>query len=84
MEKKIEDLVWWHDFESGQSIQISRKTYDAIEASRKEIQDMIYKMLIKNGKINGTIQIVSTMADDNNKSDDFKNIWQEWQNKNNA
>lgn len=76
------EMMPWTDIESGQLVWITKESYDLLMRQRQEFHERLSKMLTKEGKIGATIIITSTMADNNDKMDDMRNIWNEFKSHN--
>jgi hypothetical protein len=76
MAYQIGNKYYHNDIESGAMIEISKKTFEAMNRS----MDNFYKYLNENRKIKGSIAIHSTSADDFDSGDGYKNIWNDFNN----
>lgn len=70
---KIGDKYYHDDAESGEIVEISKQAYEVLGDMVERI-----KAMIKTGlEIKGTIQILSTPADDFG-GDDHSSLWKQW------
>lgn len=76
MAYQIGDKYYHNDIESGNMVEISKETFDAMNRT----MDNFYKYLNELRKNKGTITILSTTADDFDKGEDYKNLWNDFNN----
>lgn len=76
MAYQIGDKYYHNDIESGAMVEISKETFDAMNRT----MDNFYKYLNEFRKNNGSIMIFSTPVDDFDKGQDYKNLWNDFNN----